>query len=323
LARAAGSTMLVTDAARMSAPMDLADRSSSDLLRPFQLESSGLRGRFVRLGRTLDRVLEAHAYPEPVSRLLGQLLVLAGGLAGGLKFDGMFSLQVRGDGPVGFMVADCTNHGRMRGYASFDAQAIDAASTERELLGEGLLALTVDQTRIGGELQQGIVSLEGRTLTDAMLAYFRTSEQIRTAIKLAIGRDPRSGGWHGGAIILQALPAAPGAAEEAAREAWQEAMLLLETASEAELTGPDLDPDTVLYRLFHETGVRVWDALPLEAGCSCTEARVRAMLERFPAATLAEMRLPDGRIEVTCQFCNRLYSFDEAAIAALAARRRH
>ena len=315
--------MLVTDAARMSAPMDLVDRSSSDLLRPFQLESSGLRGRFVRLGRTLDRVLEAHAYPEPVSRLLGQLLVLAGGLAGGLKFDGMFSLQVRGDGPVGFMVADCTNHGRMRGYASFDAQAIDAASTERELLGEGLLALTVDQTRIGGELQQGIVSLEGRTLPDAMLAYFRTSEQIRTAIKLAIGRDPRSGGWHGGAIILQALPAAPGAEEEAAREAWQEAMLLLETASEAELTGPDLDPDAVLYRLFHETGVRVWDALPLEAGCSCTEARVRAMLERFPAATLAEMRLPDGRIEVTCQFCNRLYSFDEAAIAALAARRRH
>jgi molecular chaperone Hsp33 len=100
-------------------------------------------------------------------------------------------------------------------------------------------------------------------------------------------------------------------------------MLLLETASAPELTGPDLDPDTVLYRLFHETGVRVWDALPLEAGCSCTEERVRAMLRRFPAATLAEMRLPDGRIEVICQFCNRVYSFDDAAIAALGARRRH
>lgn len=295
----------------------------TDLLRPFQLEGSGLRGRFVRLGRTLDRVLEAHAYPEPVSRLLGELLVLTGGLAGGLKFDGMFSLQVRGDGPVGFMVADCTNHGRMRGYASFDADAIGAAQGEGELLGRGLLALTVDQTRIGGELQQGIVSLEGRTLTDAMLAYFRTSEQIRTAIKLAIARDPDTGGWHGGAIILQALPAAPGAAEEAALEAWREAMLLLETASEEELTGPDLDPDTVLYRLFHEIGVRVYHALPLEAGCSCNEARVRAMLARFPAATLAEMRLPDGSVEVTCQFCNRVYRFDEASIAALGAGRRH
>ncbi len=302
---------------------------TTDLLRPFQLERSGLRGRFVRLGRTLDRVLAAHAYPEPVSRLLGELLVLAGGLAGGLKFDGLFSLQVRARGPVGFMVADCTNHGRMRGYASFDAGAIAAASAgfepsgEQALLGEGLLALTVDQTGIGGELQQGIVSLEGRTLTDAMLAYFHRSEQIRTAIKLAIGRDPESGGWRGGAIILQALPAATGAGQEAALDAWREAMLLLETVSEAELTDPQLDSDTVLYRLFHESGVRVFGALPLEAGCSCTEERVRTMLASFPAATLAEMRLPDGRIEVTCQFCNRVYGFDEAAIAALLAGRRH
>lgn len=316
--------MVEVDPRRIAAPMDRADRlpAPSDLLRPFQLEGSGLRGRFVRLGRTLDRVLEAHAYPEPVSRLLAELLVLAGGLAGGLKFDGLFSLQVRGDGPVGFMVADCTNHGRMRGYASFDAAAIADRDGGRELLGEGLVALTVDQTRIGGELQQGIVSLEGRSLTDAMLAYFRHSEQIRTAIKLAVARDGRSRSWHGGAIVLQALPAAPGAAEDAAQEAWREAMLLLETATEAELTGPELDPDTVLYRLFHETGVRVYTALPLEAGCSCTEARVRAMLRRFPAEALAEMRLPDGRVEVTCQFCNRVYSFDEAAIAGLVAGRR-
>lgn len=298
-------------------------RPPSDLLRPFQLESSGLRGRFVRLGSTLDRVLEAHAYPEPVSRLLGQLLVLAGGLAGGLKFDGMFSLQLRGDGPVGFMVADCTNHGRMRGYASFDASAIAAVSAERELLGEGLIALTVDQTAVGGELQQGIVSLEGRTLTDAMLAYFRGSEQIRTGIKLAIGRDPRSRSWHGGAIILQALPAAVGADDDAVEEAWRTAMLLLETATEAELAGPDLDPDTVLYRLFHETGVRVYTPVRLAAGCSCTEGRVRTMLRSFPPETLDEMRLADGRIEVTCQFCNRVYRFDEAALAELAAGRRH
>lgn len=294
----------------------------SDVLRPFQLEGSGLRGRFVRLGRTLDEVLEAHAYPEPVSRLLGELLVLAGGLAGGLKFDGTFSLQVRGDGPIGLMVADCTNFGRMRGYASFDAAAVAAAVAGSGLLGQGLMALTVDQRAVGGELQQGIVSLEGRTLTDAMLAYFRVSEQIRTGIKLAIDRDAGSRAWHGGGIILQALPTAPGADEDAALEAWREAMLLLETATSEELTGPGIDPDTVLYRLFHETGVRVYTALPLAAGCSCTEGRVRAMLASFPPATLAEMRLPDGRLEVTCQFCNRLYSFDEAALTELIAGRR-
>lgn len=298
-------------------------RSPTDVLRPFQLEGSGLRGRFVRLGSTLDRVLEAHAYPEPVSRLLGQLLVLAGGLAGGLKFDGMFSLQVRGDGPVGFMVADCTNHGRMRGYASFDARGIAEAGAERDLLGEGVLVLTVDQTAVGGELQQGIVSLEGRTLTDAMLAYFRSSEQIRTGIKMAIVRDALTGSWHGGAIVLQALPVSSGAEEEAIGEAWRSAMLLLETATEAELVGPELDPDTVLYRLFHETGVRVYAPLALEAGCSCSERRVRKVLESFPPEALREMRLDDGRIEVTCQFCNRAYRFDEAALAEIAAGRRH
>jgi molecular chaperone Hsp33 len=229
---------------------------------------------------------------------------------------------VRGNGPVGFMVADCTNHGRMRGYASFDAAAIATAAADSGLLGEGLIALTVDQTAVGGELQQGIVSLEGRTLTDAMLAYFRVSEQIRTGIKLAIDRDAGSRAWHGGGIILQALPAAPGADEDAAQEAWREAMLLLETATTEELAGPGLDPDTVLYRLFHETGVRVYTAVPLVAGCSCTERRVRTMLGSFPAATLAEMRLPDGRLEVTCQFCNRVYSFDEAALRELTAGRR-
>ncbi len=305
---------------RMDTP--LAFQTGNDLLRPFQLERSGLRGRFVRLARTLDHVLETHNYPEPVSHLLGELLVLAGGLAGGLKFDGTFSLQVRSDGPVSFMVADCTNQGRMRGYASFDREAIESAHNDRKLLGEGLVALTVDQRSVGGEVYQGLVSLEGRTLTDAMLSYFRRSEQIRTAIKLAVTRDRERGGWHGGAIIIQALPPQPGMESEAQREAWIEAMLLLETATPEEISGPDPDADSVLFRLFHETGVRVYTPLPLIAGCSCSEGRVRAMLASFPAGTLAEMRLADGRIEVTCQFCNRIYAFDRDTVDALLAERR-
>lgn len=299
----------------------VAASAANDLLRPFQLERSGLRGRFVRLARTLDQVLEAHDYPEPVSRLLGELLVLAGGLAGGLKFDGTFSLQVRGDGPVGFMVADCTNHGRMRGYASFDRQAIETGAADRQLLGEGLVALTVDQRAVGGEVYQGLVSLDGRTLTDAMLSYFRRSEQIRTGIKLAIRRDRACGRWYGGAIIIQALPVEAGLEPEARREAWFETMTLLETATPEEISGPEPDPDSVLYRLFHEAGVRVYSPLPLVAGCSCSEGRVRAMLASFPAGSLAEMRLPDGRLEVTCQFCNRVYGFDAPTVDRLLAER--
>ncbi len=297
----------------------------SDLLRPFQLERSQIRGRFVRLGHTIDYVLDAHAYPDPVGRLLGELLVLAGGLAGGLKFDGMFSLQIRGKGPVSLMVADCTNEGAMRGYASFDAEAVaglEAVDTQ-SLVGGGVLALTVDQSRSGGDTYQGIVELEGSTLTDSMRTYFLRSEQVRTGIRMALLRDAATGGWRGGAIILQALPDKEPLDGASAEEAWQEAMVLLSTARDDELADPSLPPDTVLFRLFHEIGVRVFDPLRLAPGCSCDEGRVEAMLERFPAEDLLDMRLPDGSVEVTCQFCSSLYRFEPGRIAGMLESRRH
>jgi molecular chaperone Hsp33 len=302
-----------------------ATASAVDLLKPFQLERSRIRGRFVRLAGTIDRVLTAHDYPAPVSRLLGELLVLAGGLAGGLKFDGQFSLQIRGEGPIRLMVADCTNDGMMRGYASFDAERV--AETDAEdagaLLGHGLLALTVDQTRSGGETYQGIVQLEGTTLSDAMLHYFRHSEQVPTGIRVALDRDRATGAWCGGAIILQALPPANPAERESRKFDWQEAMVLLQTASDAELTDPALEPDRLLFRLFHEPGVRVFEPMTLAHGCSCDAGRVERMLLSFEDDDLEDMRLDDGSIEVTCEFCKESYHYDPGQLAELLKHRRH
>jgi molecular chaperone Hsp33 len=296
-----------------------------DLLRPFQLERSQLRGRFVRLGRTVDYVLKAHDYPPPVSDLLGQLLVLAGALAGGLKFAGRFSLQIRADGPIRLLVADCTNDGEMRGYASFDAAGVADVDPARpmSLLGRGLLALTVDQRGDGGELQQGIVELGGDTLADCMLAYFHQSEQVRTGIRVAVGRDPVGGSWLAGAIVLQALPVTDPRREHEAEEDWRRAMILLGTATDGELVDPNLPPDDLLFRLFHEDGVRVFAPLALAPGCSCDEGRVWAMLESFPLDDLESMRQEDGGITVTCQFCSRTYRFDEARLSELLKPRRH
>lgn len=298
---------------------------SADLLRPFQLEDSNIRGRFVRLADTVDRVLKAHDYPVPVKRLLGELLVLAGGLAGGLKFDGSFSLQMRGAGPVTLMVADCTNDGRMRGYASFDADLVDEEgdpSPERLLGAKGLLALTVDQTKSGGETYQGIVELSGDSLADSMLTYFRQSEQVPTGIRMALTFDDATQSWRAGAIIMQAMPdAEPLLFDE--REVWQEAMILLETATDEELVDPALAPDTLLFRLFHERGVRVFEALALANSCSCDEGRVSRMLRSFGLDDIEEMRLPDGSVEVTCQFCNERYRFDRAALHAMFKDKRH
>lgn len=297
----------------------------ADLLRPFQLDRSRLRGRLVRLADTVDYVLRAHDYPPPVSQLLGELLVLAGGLAGGLKFAGSFSLQVRGDGAVRLMVADCTNDGRMRGYASFDRAAVErhGDGEPARLLGSGLLALTVDQSAAGGETSQGIVALEGRSLADSMLAYFHRSEQVPTGIRTALGRDPLTGAWRAGAIIVQAMPGTGPASGAAAAEDWRRTMLLLGTTREAELLDFELAPDALLWRLFHEESVRVFRPLALQPGCSCDEARVEATLRSFPPEDIAEMRLPDGSVTVTCQFCSRTYRYDAQHLRALLHERRH
>ena len=305
--------------------VSLAAPPNVDLLRPFQLERSQLRGRFVRLGGTVDYVLKAHDYPPVVSDLLGQLLVLAGALAGGLKFAGRFSLQIRGDGPVRLLVADCTNDGEMRGYASFDAERIAAEPELRpmDLVGKGLLALTVDQRGDGGELQQGIVELGGDSLSDCMLNYFHRSEQVRTGIRVAVAQDPMSGRWHAGAIVMLALPVTDPRKLPDAEDDWRRAMLLLGTASDDELLDPNLRPDDLLFRLFHEDGVRVFTPLPLAPGCGCDEERVWNMLASFPLDDLESMRQEDGGITVTCQFCSRVYAFDRDRLSELLAPRRH
>ena len=297
--------------------MSLLRPAHLDVLRPFQLERSQVRGRLVRLGAAVDAVLQAHAYPRPVSDLLAELLALVGGLAGGLKFNGRFSLQIKGDGPVRLIVADVTNDGEMRGYASFDDAAIGEAATFAELVGKGLMALTVDQAASGGETYQGIVQLEGRSLQDSMLAYFQQSEQVPTGIRSAVAFDPVAGAWRAAALIVQAMPGEGAAAAAEREDDWRRTMLLLETLSDAELLDPTLDPDALLFRLFHEDGVRVFESLDLRFGCSCDAERVGNMLKQFERDEVLAMPDESGKVTVTCEFCSRVYRFTPAEIAAL------
>jgi molecular chaperone Hsp33 len=295
---------------------------ADNLLRPFQLERSTLRGRVVRLGDLVDRVLTRHDYPEPVGRLLGELFVLTATLAGGLKFDGTFSLQIRSDGPVSLMLADCTNDGAMRGYARYDDARVTAASGTdvASLLGNGRLAFTVDQNQLG-QAYQGIVELSGRTLTECMQTYFRQSEQLKTGLKIAVDRIDGSerARWRAGGIMIQRLAdeARDDSSEEQALEDWRRTMLLLGTATEAELVDPHLPPERLLLHLFHEEGVRVFTPLGLRFGCRCSRERVETMLRRFPEHDLDDMKDDQGDVVVTCQFCNIDFRFDDAQLARL------
>lgn len=287
---------------------------STDVLRPFQLEASQLRGRMVRMDDTINRIISAHNYPNSVSSWLVELLVLAGGLAGGLKYQGTFSLQIRGDGPINLMVADMRNDGVLRGYASFDEERVAHAQTDDELIGKGVLAITVDQRPTGGEVYQGIVELDQHSLQESMLRYFHQSEQIPTGIKAAIQRDPHAGRWSGAAIIIQAMPGEQGLSARDREDDWRRTMMLLESATGDELLDPGLSVDQMLFRLFHEDGVRVFDPLDISFGCSCDETRVRNVLSQFDQTEMESMTKPDGDVHVTCEFCSRIYRFDDKAI---------
>ncbi|MFW5680398.1 MAG: Hsp33 family molecular chaperone HslO [Pseudomonadota bacterium] len=287
----------------------------NDRLLPFQLERSGLRGRLVRLGPVVDTILSRHDYPDHVAHLVGEFVVLGATLAGGLKFDGSFSLQARGDGPVPLLVADVTNAGDIRAYAETRETAARAPARLDELLGKGYLAITVDQSAVGGETYQGIVELEGESLSDCMLAYFRRSEQVPTGMRVAVERAER--GWRGGALVIQKLPEADpyGADALDAAEDWQRTMLLLATLTADELADPELSDERLLYRLFHEEGVRVFEPQDLAVGCRCSKERIDRMLETFSAADLDEMADDEsGVIGVTCHFCNKTFNVDRDAI---------
>jgi len=295
-----------------------------DLILPFQAEQADVVGRLVKLGPTVDTILSRHAYPEPVSKLLGEAVALTALLGAALKFEGKFILQASTDGPVDLLVADYQVPGGLRGYARFSAERLAELPADGRLLGEGHLAMTIDR---GGDTEryQGVVPLEGESLTEAADTYFRQSEQLPTFIRLAVARHYRAGSagsrswtWRAGGLLVQKLTREGGrsVAREAAfsEEDWTRARALAETVEDHELLDPLLPPDRLLYRLFHEEQVRAFRAIPLESYCSCSRARVEELLRRFSAEDLAEM-VVDGEMWVTCEFCNSRYQFDPASFA--------
>lgn len=292
--------------------------TTDDHILPFQIEAQGLRGRLVRLGPLADEILHRHDYPPIVARMLAEMLTLAALLAGALKYEGVFTLQTSGNGPIRLMVADITSAGAMRGYAQFDAVRLPAESEASvpRLLGAGHLAFTVDQGDFT-DRYQGIVELDGATLTDCVHHYFRQSEQLQCALRLAVSET--DGHWRAGALMLQRMPP-PEASREAeeAEDGWRRALAFMASVRSDELTDAGLAPDALLYRLFHEDGVRVFRSQPVNAGCRCSRERVEIVLRAMPADELTAMQ-EEGESVVTCEFCNRKYRFDRDTLASFAA----
>lgn len=315
--------------------------AGDDRVVPFQIDELDLRGRIVQMGPILDGILNRHDYPEPVGRLLAEVIVLAALLGTSLKFEGKFILQTQTDGPVDMMVADFATPDAIRAYARFDeerlAQAIEVgADAPEQLLGKGILAMTIDQ---GAHTQryQGIVQLDGSNLEEIAKAYFRQSEQIPTDMRIAVGKQVVAAGgrgtehWRAGGIIAQFLPDAPermrlpdlpggdgdndrDALTDPTDDAWRETEALLATIEPTELWDPMVGAERLLFRLFHNHGTKVFEGTEVRDKCSCNRQKIGVILEGFTSEEIAEST-EDGKIRVTCEFCSTAYTFDPSEFA--------
>ncbi|WP_374470717.1 Hsp33 family molecular chaperone [Phenylobacterium sp.] len=302
----------------------LTSQIPDDLVGAFQIEGEPVRGRVARLGASIDEILRAHDYPEPVANLLGECCALAALVGSNLKFDGRLIVEARGSGAVRYVVADYDTSGGLRGYCRYDADEVAEASGgfarpgARSLLGDGIFLMTVDQ---GPDMDryQGVTAIEGETLALCAEQYFAQSEQTPTRVRLAVGQADDGEGlkWRAGGVLIQNI--AEDDARGSTEEAWTRTQALFETIGEDELIDSLLSSNHLLFRLFHEDGVRVFGSKPLRAFCRCSQDRIETVLRSFPAADREDMVEPDGLIHVTCEYCSRVYAVEPQKLEEAAA----
>lgn len=291
----------------------------SDFVANFQIDQRPVRGRVARLGAlSVSPVVQRHDYPDALARILGEAVTLAAVLGSSLKFEGRLLVQAEGDGPVSMLVGEYSSDGGMRGYARYDEAAWahlekvnkGGAPHMPQLFGPaGRLALIIVQDNPASQPYQGVVPLVKATLAECAEDYFAQSEQIPTRIRLAVAELDRAGEapmWVSGGMMVQRVAA--DAARGETDEAWREADALFQTLTDAELVDPDLAATDLLFRLFHEQGVRIEEAVALADRCTCNEERVRGTLQSLPDDQLREMVEPDGSLSIDCQFCARHYT---------------
>ena len=313
--------------------LDLSQQSGTqeardDFTLPFAVEALDARGRIARLGGALNNILDQHKYPEQVARAVGEAIILCVLLGSALKIEGRFQLQTKTDGPLNMIVVDFDAPDRLRAFARFNPDNLASVEGSAALLGKGHLALTIEDLAAESRYQ-GVVSLDGQGLEQAAHQYFQQSEQIPTFVRLAVAQDLKPDGavWRGGGLLLQFLPKSanrqrradlppgdppPGAIMPEYREddTWTEARALAGTLEDHELVDPQLASEQLLYRLFHERGVRIFASQGLRDACRCSNERIENMLRSFSPQERSEMVGSDGKISVTCEFCSVRREFE-------------
>lgn len=293
--------------------------AGDDFVATFQIEDTSVRGRIARLGDgVLDPILKRHDYPRWAAYLLAEAVTLAVLVSASLKFDGRVMVQAQGEGPVSLMVAEARSDGGVRGYLRIDKAKWD--NLERinkgarphipQVLAKGVLALLLQPNDPDQAPWQSMVPIEGATLSDCAQVWFAQSEQVPTRVKLAVAEISEPGGtkrWRSGGALIQQV--AGDEARGSTDEPWDNARHLFDTIQDIELVDPDVAAATLLFRLFHENGVRLEPPRQLEDKCTCSDEKLLTTLRQMPRDEIVELAEGDGAITADCQFCGRLYRF--------------
>ncbi len=280
----------------------------SDQIQRFLFDNTNVRGELVTLERAYAEVLDRHAYPPVVNRLLGELLAAVALLTDTVKLDGTLSIEVRGNGALSLLMAESNPGGELRAIARLAEEAPMPADDTGflELLGEGRIMITLDPRE--GHRYQGIVALDHDSLAGCLAAYFAQSEQLPTRLWLA------ADGVRAGGLLLQRMP---DESRNQDHDAWDRTVVLAETVKEEELLA--LGPEALLHRLYHEETVRIFDAKPLRFGCTCSRERIAGSLITLGEEELRQVLAEHGSIDTQCHFCHSRYHFSEADVEALLA----
>lgn len=292
---------------------------SNDLLNRFIFDDCDIRGELVTLDESYREILSHNDHPPAIQKLLGEFLAAVSLMSSTLKFDGMIILQARGDGVISTIMAECNHHNNIRGIVRLkdDVELIEQLAqtgSMQELLGKGVLAITIEPKRtesFGGKLEryQGIVPLEHETLAGCLEDYFQQSEQLSTRLWFAANSEHASG------FLIQALPQQLKTNAEENKDHWETIEALADTITPEELLG--LDHEQILYRLFHEQPVRVFDPTQVQFACSCSRERSESALLALGKDDVEELLIEKGNIEIDCQFCNKHYHFSPADVRKL------
>ncbi|MCA0205846.1 Hsp33 family molecular chaperone HslO [Pararhodobacter sp.] len=310
-----------------------------DTVLPFQLDKADVRGRVARVDGVLDTVLSQHRYPAPIEDLVAEAVLLTAMIGQTLKLRWRLSLQVRGKGAARLIATDYYAPAaegapaRIRAWASFDSERLSLTDRGFDQIGEGYLAIIIDQGE-GMQPYQGITPIAGQSLSDCAEAYFAQSEQLPTRFSTSHGRNQMAGQaehWRAGGVMLQHMPKASPYAQGGATgdkgllhardlvsgddaENWSRVNILLDTVEDLELIGPSVQPTDLLLRLFNEEEPRVYDAQRIEFGCSCSEDKVRQSLSIYSAKDIRYMTTPEGTVTADCQFCGAHYVLDPKTV---------